>query len=102
MSARATFQKSFNIRVSHDTELQKFYVSTMEGEVSLFYKKEGKNVWNFTRTDIPLSTRRHKIAPRVIEYAMETARKMGLQVKADCHVVQSFLARNTYYSSIMA
>lgn len=102
MAARAFFEKSFNIRVTHNEVEGKFFVPTLDGEIVLRYVEEGEKTWNFTSTDVPLQARVHQLLPRIIEYALETARKSNHLIKASCPTVQNYLARNPFYESIMA
>lgn len=102
MAARSTFQKSFNIRVSHDEAAGKFFIPTLDGDIVLYYNHEGKKTWHFTRTQFPPKSRNHQIVNRLIEYAFETARKSNHDIRATCPTVQSYLVRNPFYQSLMA
>jgi len=102
MAARSTFQKSFNIRVSHDAEAGKFFIATLDGDIVLHYSPESPKIWHFTRTQVPPKSNNRQIVNRLIEYAFETARKSNHAIRATCPTVQSYLVRNPFYRSIMA
>jgi predicted GNAT family acetyltransferase len=102
MAARATFQKSFNIRVTHNESLTKFIIPTSDGDIALLYTEVGNKTWRFTETQVPAAARNGQIINRIIEYAFETARKSNHDIEAACPTVQGFLARNPFYQSLLA
>ena len=99
MAARAKFQKSFNIKVTHDEEAGCFYVNAMEGQLVLHYQSEEEGVWHFTQLTTPTQMRNFGLTPRLIEYALETARKANLHIKLSCPTVQSYIARHACFKS---
>ncbi len=101
MAARAKFQKTFNIKVNHDEKKHTFSISTMEGNLALHYQDQG-DVWNFTQLSVPTQMRNFQLTPRLMEYALETARKSGLSIQANCPQMQTYLARNPFYKSLVA
>lgn len=102
MAARAKFQKSFNIKVNHDESKGTFSIRTMEGDLVLHYLQSESRIWDFNDMSIPTELRNFRLAPRLVEYALETARKAGYHIKANCHQVQSYLARNPFYNTLLA
>lgn len=102
MAARATFQKSFNIRVAHDEAAGKFFISTMDGDIVLHYESVEDKLWRFVRTEVPPRIGQPQLLNRIIEYAFEVARKSNRHIEPACPTVQSFLARNSFYQSLIA
>lgn len=102
MAARATFQKSFNIKVNHDEAQGTFSIKTMEGALILHYQQGEEGVWDFDQMTIPAELRNFQLTPRLVEYALETARKAGQSIRANCPQVQSYLERNEFYKSLLA
>ena len=94
------YLKQNTINVHHDKENHEFYVPLTNGRISVKYEAE-ENVWKFTSVDIPQEARRFHIGPRLLEYAIETAKAEKLKILPACAYAQTYLARNPRFQSLL-
>lgn len=103
---KSYYKKRFNIKVTHDRTHRKFCVPLMDTELAIHYREEegpdNKRVWEFHEVVIPHPARRLRVAPHVLEYALEYARKRRIQIRANCSFVQTYLKQYPRYEALLA
>lgn len=76
--------------VLHETNQQRFIVSTSEGQAELDYVRTGSSV-NFHHTFVPPTLRGRGIAELLVRAALTWAADEKLNVEASCSYVARFL-----------
>lgn len=94
------YLKQVTINVQHDTTNQEFFVPLSQGKISVKYVEE-ENTWKFVEVNIPQEARTFRIAPRLMEFAIETARHEKRNIMADCSYAQTYLARNPRFKDLL-
>lgn len=89
----------FNVK--HDSVTQKFFTSVGGKECSLRYDKITDTIWNFRMMFVPQNLRSQGIASRVVEQALNFAKKNEIKVKVSCSFVRDFLKENESYQDVL-
>lgn len=88
----------FNIK--HDSKNQKFYTLIGGKECSLKYDKINEHLFNLKMIFVPKNLRGQGVAGRLMEFAMNHARKNMIRVKASCTYVEYYLNTHLEHSNL--
>jgi len=79
------------------------FVLSAEPEVAVLEYREVKpEVVAIERTFVPPGLRGQGVAARLVEAALEHARKVGWRIVPDCTYVETYLKRNPAYEDLRA
>ena len=96
----AKYLKRVTINVQHDTNNQEFFVPMTQGKISIKYEEE-ENTWKFMEVNVPQEARTFRIAPRLMEYALEMARYEKRNVLPACSYAKTYLASNPRFKKLL-
>lgn len=90
-------------QIFHDEEKKKFFLvldENAEEECYLAYREEG-DVLDFYYTFVPEDYRGHGIASKLVETALEFAKKEGFRVRPTCPFVNDYIQSHEEYKALM-
>ena len=96
----AKYLKRVTINAQHDTTNNEFFVPLNQGKISIKYVEE-ENTWKFMEVNVPQEARTFRIAPRLMEFALETAKYEKMNVVPACPYAKSYLARNPRFKKLL-
>jgi predicted GNAT family acetyltransferase len=87
-------------KVVNNTEKNRFEIET-SGQISVLeYKLQADKIF-MTHTEVPPALERQGIGSNLAHFAMEYARRSGLQVVPICPFIQEYLDAHPEYSSLI-
>jgi len=88
---RTTFDPA-KLMVTHNSEAQRFE-STIAGHLAQVNYRISGHRMIITHTEVPEAFRGNRIGEHLLAFAVEAARKDGLEVVAECSYAHQFLKR---------
>lgn len=89
------------ITIKHDTKTEKFYTIIGGKECTLKYEKVNDNLYNLKMMFVPKNLRGQGIAGKIMEYALNHARKNMIKVKPSCGYIQDYIHKNLEHTSLV-
>lgn len=89
----------FNVK--HDAVTQRFFASIAGKDCILKYEIISETIWDFRMLFVPANLRGQGIAAKVVEYALNYARKNFIRVKPSCSYVKDFVKENDKYKDVL-
>ena len=92
---------STELEIQHNPSRRSFE-TIVEGRLAhADYRLEGRRIY-FTHTYVPPALEGRGIAGQIVGYALEYARREGLEVVALCSYVAAYIDRHPEYQSLLA
>jgi predicted GNAT family acetyltransferase len=80
-----------NFNIKHDGKKQKFFANIAGKECLLKYEKINDQVLDYKLMYVPRNLRGQGLADRIAEFAIDFAKKNGLQIIASCSYIAKYL-----------
>lgn len=90
-----------NFNIKHDSKYNKFFTEVAGKESNLTYEKISDNIWDYKLMFVPKNLRGQGIAGRVVEFALNFAKKNNIKIKATCTYVHSFIESHPEYKELV-
>jgi len=82
------------MEVQHDSEGQRFFIPTEDGEAVLSYTMFSDDIIDLQHTEVPRSARGRGLADALIRVALAYAREHALHVIVTCPFAQRWLRKH--------
>jgi predicted GNAT family acetyltransferase len=89
------------ITIKHDTKTEKFYTVIGGKECTLKYEKVNENLYNLKMMFVPKNLRGQGVAGKIMEYALNYARKNMIKVKPSCGYIEDYIQKNLEHTSLL-
>jgi predicted GNAT family acetyltransferase len=90
-----------NFNIKHDGKYNKFFTEVSGKESNLTYEKITDNIWDYKLMFVPKNLRGQGIAAKVVEYALNFARKNKIRIKATCTFVNSYIETHPEFKDLV-
>ncbi|MFL5729490.1 MAG: GNAT family N-acetyltransferase [Cytophagaceae bacterium] len=90
-----------NFNIKHDSKYNKFFTEVAGKESNLSYEKITDNIWDYKLMFVPKNLRGQGIAGRVVDFALNFARKNNIKIKASCSFVQGFIENHPEFRDVL-
>ena len=87
--------------IKHDGKSQKFFTTIAGKECSLKYEKVSDEVLDYKLMYVPRNLRGQGLADRIVEFAIDFAKKNGLKIRSSCSFVTKYLSRHKEVQSLV-
>lgn len=95
------FRQAFNLRVQHDEQQHKFYISLGGDEVAVQYEPGADNSWHIKSVRVPSAYRSTGAHARLLEYVLELARQDKITVHPDCAYARTYIQGNPRFAELI-
>ena len=90
-----------NFNIKHDSKYNKFFTEVSGKESNLSYEKITDNIWDYKVMFVPRNLRGQGIAGKVVEYALNFAKKNNIRVKATCTFVNEYIETHPEFKFLL-
>jgi uncharacterized protein len=90
-----------NFNIKHDGKYNKFFTEVAGKESNLTYEKIADNIWDYKLMFVPKNLREQGIAGKVVEYALNFARKNNIKIKATCSFVNGYIEAHPEFKDVL-
>jgi uncharacterized protein len=90
-----------NFNIKHDSKYNKFFTEVAGKESNLSYEKITDNIWDYKLMFVPKNLRGQGIAGKVVEFALNFAKKNNIKIKATCSYVNGFIDTHPEYKELV-
>jgi uncharacterized protein len=90
-----------NFNIKHDGKYNKFFTEVSGKESNLTYERITDNIWDYKLMFVPKNLREQGIAGKVVEFALNFARKNNIRVKASCSFVNNFIETHAEFKDVV-
>ena len=89
------------MEIKNDTKNSKFVARVGPVEARIDYKKESDNVYNLIHTIVPKEAQGQGVAQKLVEFALETAKKESAKIIATCPYVKRWFEKHPEEKEIL-
>lgn len=90
-----------NFNIKHDGKYNKFFTEVSGKESNLTYEKIADNIWDYKLMFVPKNLRGQGIAAKVIEFALNFARKNKIKIKPTCTFVNDYIETHPEFKDVV-
>jgi uncharacterized protein len=90
-----------NFNIKHDGKYNKFFTEVSGKESNLSYEKITDTIWDYKVMFVPRNLRGQGIAGKVVEFALNFAKKNNIKIKATCSYVSGFIDAHPEFKDLL-